>query len=80
MVAPSFGFLGEVVEQNKIGVTYKTQEPAAILEALFEVEKLLAENAPKIRRNCEEYAQRHRSSLYAESLLLPVTDRLLGDI
>lgn len=80
VVAPSFGFLGEVVEQNKIGVTYKTQEPAAILEALFEVEKLLAENAPKIRRNCEKYAQRHRSSLYAESLLLPVTDRLLGDI
>ena len=78
VVAPSFGFLGEVVEQNKIGATYETQEPASILEALFKVKKMLADDSQKVIKNCKQYADGHRASLYAQSLLSPLTEEAIG--
>jgi len=78
VVAPSFGFLGEVAEHGGIGVTYKEQQPGDILEAIFKAEKLLADNRQEVGRNCEKYARRHHASLYAASLLLPLTNRFHG--
>ena len=78
VITPAFGFLGEVAEHSGLGVTYKNQQPSEILQAIFDVEKLLLENAAEIRSNCEKYAQRHHASLYAASLLLPLTDPVQG--
>ena len=78
VITPVFGFLGEVAEHCGLGVTYENQQPAEILQAIFKVEKLLFENAAEIRSNCEKYAQRHHASLYAASLLLPLTDHVRG--
>ena len=78
VITPVFGFLGEVAEHCGLGVTYENQQPAEILQAIFEVENLLLENAAEIRSNCKKYAQRHHASLYAASLLLPLTDHVQG--
>ena len=71
VVAPSFGFLGEVVEQNKIGATYQSQDPAAILEAIFIVEKMLVSDSKLVRSNCIKYANQHSAACYAHSLISP---------
>lgn len=69
VVAPIFGFLGEVVEHNKIGATYKNQEPAAILDAVIEVQRKLNSDAQEIKENCKRYARFHNASRYVYSLL-----------
>ena len=69
VIAPEFGFLGEVVEESGIGFTYAEQTSASILEALLKVENSLRENPEMLKSACREYASFHRASRYAPSLL-----------